>query len=177
MRLWRYSKIKKILFSGCLGRLVRSMRLLQSHAMKSFAPFALGCGLVVLSASGAQAETWIARCNNLQFNFDRKLDYLTVSAKSTEGMNREARQFLNTHNGFMIHSVFQGKIFSKSADGVSASIPISNPQPGSGINDLQVFPRLTLTKSSNTLSFAIKKDGKLMSFKFCTSSPPVQVVR
>ena len=145
--------------------------------MKSLAPFALGCGLIVLSASGAQAETWIARCNNLQFNFDRTADRLTVYAKSTQGLNREGQQYFN-RNTAMINHLFQGKIFSKSADGVTASVPVSNPKPGEGANNFSVFPRWSLTKSKSQVSFAVKNSqGQLMTFKFCTSSPSVQVVR
>ena len=145
--------------------------------MKSFAPFAIVCGVVLLSASGAQAETWIARCNNLQFNFDRTADRLTVFAKSTEGLNREGQQYFN-RNTAMINHLFQGKIFSKSADGVTASVPVSNPKPGEGANNFSVFPRWSLTKSKSQVSFAVKNSqGQLMTFKFCTSSPAVQVVR
>jgi len=145
--------------------------------MKSFAPFALGCGLIVLSASGAQAETWIARCNNLQFNFDRTTDRLTVYAKSTQGLNREGQQYFN-RNTAMINHLFQGKIFAKSADAVTASVPVSNPQPGGGALNFSVFPRWSLTKSKSLVSFAVKNSrGQVMTFKFCTSSPSVQVVR
>lgn len=144
--------------------------------MKSFAPFALGCGLIVLSASGAQAETWIARCNNLQFNFDRTADRLTVYAKSTQGLNREGQQYFN-RNTAMISHLFQGKIFAKSYDTVTASVPVSKPKPGSGANNFSVFPRWNLTKSNGSVDFALKNSrGQLMAFRFCTS-PSVQVVR
>lgn len=153
------------------------MRLLQSHAMKSFAPLAFGCGLVLLSASGAQAETWIARCNNLQFNFDRTADRLTVYAKSTEGLNRWGSQFVNGRNP-LISALFQGQIFTKTADGVASSIPVSNPRPGEGANNFSVYPRWGLTKSSNLVWFGVKNNvGQEMTFKFCTSNPPIQVVR
>lgn len=168
-------KIKKISHFKHLPRLIFTMVLLPLHHMKSFATFALGCGLVVLSPSGAQAETWIARCNNLQFNFDLAEDRLTVYAKSTEGLNAEGQRF--AARSPMISALFQGKIFNKSADNVFSSIPVSNPRPGEAANNFSVYPRWGLTKSSNLVWFGVQNGPQKQTFKYCVSNPPIQVVR
>lgn len=138
---------------------------------------AFGALLASALVSPASAETWVARCNNLQFNFDRSQDRLTVYSQSRDGLNAAAQRFINANRGSgMIAHLFQGKIFTKTADSVVSAVPVSNPQPGQAQNNFQVFPRWTLNKSNNTVGFAVKSNGELMTFKFCTSNPPVQVI-
>ena len=56
----------------------------------------------VLMSTSAMAETWIARCNNLQFNFDRTSKSFLVYFNTSTGIYQMARGRIIFDNGVAI---------------------------------------------------------------------------
>lgn len=60
------------------------------------------CMFVAAISSSAMAETWIARCNNLQFNFNRTSKTFLVYFSTSTGIYQMARGKIIFDNGTAI---------------------------------------------------------------------------
>jgi len=67
--------------------------------------------LLTFSASSAFAETWIARCNNLQFNFNKDNSSYLVYFKTTAGIFQIAKGDITFDNGVVLRGPVDGNGF------------------------------------------------------------------
>ena len=67
----------------------------------------LSLALVGFSLS-AQAETWIARCNNLQFNFDKTSKVALIYFKTSTGIYQMAKGTIGFDNGIALRAPLDG---------------------------------------------------------------------
>jgi hypothetical protein len=63
--------------------------------------------LLGVSAS-AHAETWIARCNNLQFNFDKTHKTALIYFKTSTGIYQMAKGEVSFDNGTALRAAIDG---------------------------------------------------------------------
>ena len=66
------------------------------------------CFAVLGFSALAQAETWIARCNNLQFNFDRNGKTALVYFKTSTGIYQMAKGSIGFDNGVVLRAPLDG---------------------------------------------------------------------
>lgn len=64
--------------------------------------------VLTFSASSAFAETWIARCNNLQFNFNKDNSSYLVYLKTTAGILQVAKGDITFDNGVVLRGPIDG---------------------------------------------------------------------
>jgi hypothetical protein len=69
-----------------------------------------------LSATALQAETWIARCNNLQFNFNRDSKSYILYFKTSAGIFQMGTGTIIFDNGSAIRGPLTGNAFGTNGE-------------------------------------------------------------
>jgi hypothetical protein len=68
-------------------------------------------GVVALSSGNLYAETWIARCNNLQFNFNRTAKTYLLYFKTSAGIFQMGTGTITFDNGTALRGPLSGNAF------------------------------------------------------------------
>jgi hypothetical protein len=110
---------------------------------------------LVMTSASAKAETWIARCNNLQFNFDKNGKVALIYFKTSTGIYQMAKGDIGFDNGVALRA---------SVDGNSAGF------------GGQSLTEIGLNKSRNLVyvQYRHPTTGAVTAGDFC--STPIQIV-
>lgn len=92
---------------------IQSMRL-KNLALKTAAALAL-----TLSATAIHAETWIARCNNLQFNFNRTSKTYLLYFNTSAGIFQMGTGRITFDNGSALRGPLTGNAFGTDGEPIT----------------------------------------------------------
>ncbi len=88
----------------------------RSNWMKNFRLKATAAVILSLTATALHAETWIARCNNLQFNFDRDAKSYILYFKTSAGIFQMGTGKIIFDNGSAIRGPLTGNPIGTSGE-------------------------------------------------------------
>ena len=79
-----------------------------SGVLKAGLMAALSAMMIILPSTMSRAETWIASCNNLQFNFDRSAGTYLLYFQTSSGIFQMGKGKINFDNGTALRGALTG---------------------------------------------------------------------
>src|SRR4051812_30935776 len=76
--------------------------------LKNLAAGGLGSLVFAMASTGAQAETWVARCHSLQVNFDRTNKSVAMYFVTDAGIFQIAQGSIGFDNGVALRAPLRG---------------------------------------------------------------------